>query len=281
MLASKSDIASNLITHFGKYIYRGGETPMKLSKTIMFLFLLVIVVSTLGCQAAQRPEPAGYDRTQNGFNNANRVGYDNTNPLNGGIEGFDQGLNRGGLFGRDNNMFGLRGDNDLMNGRAGNGSQNNSTSQLEQRIEQIAGVNDATVVTDGNTCYVGLDMDQNGNNRGMNNANNGRMNGTNGMNGMNDMNGHGMSGQFGQNGQARLTGQNQANQGMQIEQVKSRVRQVLAQDGRFSNIIISEDRDFGQQLGDIANQISTGRPVAEFGDALRDLGRTITPTRAR
>jgi hypothetical protein len=107
------------------------------------------------------------------------------------------------------------------------------------------------------------------NNNQFNNANNGRMSQNNRMNQNNRM------------GQAGITGQNQANQGMQIEQVKSQVRQVLAQDGRFSNIIISEDRNFGQQLGDIANQISTGRPVAEFGDALRDLGRTITPTRAR
>ena len=226
---------------------------MKLSRTIILSLLVVaVVVASFGCQAAQRPEPVRYDRAQEGGGVG--TGFDNVrtpgiaeDPMV--LDGDQRLVNEGrrGLMNGGANNLGLRDNADLMDGGLGRGgAQDDISRRLEQKVEQIAGVRNATVVTEGNTVYVGLDLDQ----QGAQGIRNGQMN-------------------------------NRQGQTADMSQIKQQVRQVVAEEGQFTNFIISEERAFTRELGGIANEIRTGRTATDFGNALRDLGRTITPAPTR
>ncbi|OEH85423.1 hypothetical protein BHU72_04860 [Desulfuribacillus stibiiarsenatis] len=235
---------------------------MKTQKIILLIILAAFVAfAVIGCQAADRPEPARYDRTQEGLRGPDRVGV---NPgFNAGTDDIrgirNNNLNRDATFddGFNNRggMFGMRDNAGIMGG----GAQDQMTRQLEARVEQIPGVNDANVVVDGATVYVGLDLDRRGQGDYMNDQARGA--------------------RFRMNQGNQGFGANQAGQAGNVENIKSQVRQVIMQDGNYSNVIISEERNFNQTLGGIANEIRTGRPVADFATNLQDLGRTILPTR--
>ncbi|OEF96763.1 YhcN/YlaJ family sporulation lipoprotein [Desulfuribacillus alkaliarsenatis] len=249
---------------------------MKISRIILLSLLVVaVVVASFGCQAAQRPEPARYDRAQDGVGGPlaefDRVA-DRDRNMGPGFDWDFHGVQdseryraetiRNGTLGGGFNNLGLRDNADLMDGGIGRGgAEQDMTRRLEHRVEQIAGVRDATVVVEGDTVYVGLDMDRNA-----------------GMQHQGARNDLGMQGvQNNRQAQFGRTGQNQIGQAGDAQQIKEKVRQLVNQETQFRNVVVSEDPGFTRELGGIANEIRTGRPVADFGDALRDLGRALTP----
>ena len=219
---------------------------MKLSRTVILsLIMAAFLVASFGCQAAQRPEPARYNnRTQNDTYRSDQVGFGMDNGYNHGNFNNQSDWGMPGI--RERNQNGWNSGN-FWNTDQNNGGNNELTQRLEQRVEQLAGVNDCTVVVQNDTCYVAIDGANNGANNGLNNGLNNRMN----------------------NGQtANTTGR-----------LEQQVRQICAQEGQFTNIVVSEDNTFGEGLNEIADEIRNGRPVNDFENALQDLGRDIMPTR--
>ncbi len=228
-----SIIPSELMRLLGNYMIEGVK-QMKLSRTIILSFIMAaFLVASFGCQTDQdqNPKPTRYNntRTQNDMYQSNQVGFGMDNGYNYGY--FDN-QNDWGMSGtREQAPNGWNSDN-LWN----NGGQNNElTQRLEQRVEQLTGVNDCTVVVQDDNCYVAID-DANNN-----------------------------------NGQT-------ANMTNRLEE---QVREICAQEGQFTNIIVSEDNTFGEGLNDIANEIRNGRPVQDFENALRDLGTNMMPMNFR
>ncbi|SKC83329.1 YhcN/YlaJ family sporulation lipoprotein [Maledivibacter halophilus] len=134
----------------------------KLRMLILTLSLVLIVSAfIIGCTPQQRPTPEKYGTRYYMDNNRYNVGYDRTSPYNYGQGNlpdnrmygfFDTGDNRRGI-GYDNIP-----NNMMIPSRTAANSQ--EVKRMEDSCKDIKGVNDVTVVRNGETAYVGVDKDQ-------------------------------------------------------------------------------------------------------------------------
>ncbi len=220
---------------------------MKLYRYALLALLVVTVMATsFGCDStADRPDPARYNQNQGNNHGVDQVGYgvdqDFRNVRDNRFNR-DTDVNDGFSFGRLGDMLGFGNNRNNNNNAMNENAQGDTmTARLEERVQQIAGVNDCTVVVEGDNCYVAVDTDNE------------------------------MLGQY--------EGMNNNATTVNFEQIKAQVRQVLSEEGQFNNIIVSEDQTFGDDLNTISNEIRSGRPVTDFEETLREMGRAMMPAR--
>lgn len=123
----------------------GGEIVKKLSLAIVSTML---VLSMTGCGTDQATNNQGGENMGHGNNMENHgVETKSMNPnTNSNINSYD---------------------NAIGNGNNGNGTSNNANQQndrhrqLTENIRNVEGVNDSTVLIDGDTMIIGLDLDNN------------------------------------------------------------------------------------------------------------------------
>jgi YhcN/YlaJ family sporulation lipoprotein len=128
---------------------------------IVLAFALVTAVMFTGCAPARRPMDTDTQYNRTGTNGTTNNQNDTALGNNWGTR--DLANNNGLDYNNTDNNLGYNNNNDAL----GNNVRLNTTTQnaddLERTIEQVQGVEDATVVISGNTAYVGLDLDNNTN----------------------------------------------------------------------------------------------------------------------
>ncbi|SHK26794.1 YhcN/YlaJ family sporulation lipoprotein [Paramaledivibacter caminithermalis] len=138
--------------------------------TIALSLVLIISAFIVGCTPQQRPVPERYGTKYYMNDNRYYTGYDTRNPYNYGQGNYrdNRMYNYGQGYTPDNRLYGFF---DIGDNRRGFGYDNipqgimnptrtstNSAevNRMENSCENIRGVTDATVVRDGDTCYVGI-----------------------------------------------------------------------------------------------------------------------------
>jgi len=127
--------------------------------------LLIVALFGAGCAPQQRPEPEKFGTR---FDLGNENARYNTNERNGWYDrsmdkyGYNPGRDYG--FYNNNGPEGYDGIPDNM-GRYGvnlyGGNERALRTRFEEAVEGINGVDDATVIVNNNSCYVGVDTDDN------------------------------------------------------------------------------------------------------------------------
>lgn len=137
--------------------------------SISLSVLLIMTVFAVGCAPQQRNEADRYGTRFDLGANDRGLNDGATNWNDRAMDKYGTNLNPGdtaryGTYGNPQANRGLNGqgtaDNtDNMNGNWGiNG--NSSRAQIENEVERIERVSDATVIVSGDTCYVGVDTDR-------------------------------------------------------------------------------------------------------------------------
>lgn len=128
-----------------------------MKKNILICLVIVVALAFAGCGGANigdndlndTPDLNGYDNNgyNNGYdnNNANNVGYPNNNSYTG--------VNPMGYGTRPIN-YGNRGNN------MANTNNQALARDVSRKIENMENVDDCSIVLDGNTCLVGLDISE-------------------------------------------------------------------------------------------------------------------------
>jgi len=125
---------------------------MKAFSVVMVLVLMITLLST-GCTPQQKPQPQRYGTT---------VDLGNRNDDNKMMDFFDGDYDvadRDSLPGNDMSYFSnpqYPMDVERNNKSVAN---RNSRARIESKVEEIANVDDATVIKNGKNCYVGIDSD--------------------------------------------------------------------------------------------------------------------------
>lgn len=134
--------------------------------TLTLSLVLIVSAFIVGCAPQQRPVPERYGTRYYMNNDRDNLGYDTRNgtrsPYNYG-QGNNIPDNRlYGFFdtGEGNRGFGTTGYNNIPQGQGITAPTRTATNsadvgRMESSCNQIKGVTDATVVRDGDTCYVG------------------------------------------------------------------------------------------------------------------------------
>ena len=183
---------------------------------------------------------AGYGGAETPSYYGGTTGYGN---YNNGMYGGNVGYGGYGGYGYDyRNTGGSNASGNYgLNNTAGTTQAGRTTQAdgIERSLEQIAGVDNATVVVSGNTAYVGLDTG--GDDRGTNV-------------------GYGPDGNV-----AALK--------------RSCAQRVRAADPNIKTVYVSTDNDFSNRLRRVGEGIRTGSPVSTFRNELDALIRGLTPDR--
>lgn len=140
---------------------------------IVLAFALMTAVIFTGCTPARRPYTPGQENNAN-YGNRTNFGSDYNNYTMGGDQLgirdngtglYNTGLNDGRIGNsmgnyNGNNPAGYNGNTIGFGGNQAGGTQ---ADTLARACEQVAGVENATVVVTGNTAYCGIDLDENTN----------------------------------------------------------------------------------------------------------------------
>lgn len=149
-----------------------------MSLTFVLIFSLVIFVGCTNEKAQEKPlqdieenidmNNGMGENAYNYENKSNRLyGYFGSENMGGGNKRLNRGIsNPGGNIGINGNYgFGVNpngsGSNVINNGmKVLTGSQSNLVRRLESNCNQVRGITDTTIVKNGNTCYVGCDLNK-------------------------------------------------------------------------------------------------------------------------
>ena len=187
----------------------------------------------LGYGAGNNAGYGGYDgyggySGYSGYNTGNNGGF-------GGYGDYYNGMNGG--YGIDYRNMG--GSNNSPNYGLNNTGGTTQADRLEKSVEQMTGVDDATVVVSGNTAYVGIDTDG-------------------------DVSGKKFS--YGNStGVAALK--------------QACAQKVRASNPQIQTVYVSTDANFGERLRRVGDGVRTGSPVNGFRNELNELVRRLTPER--
>lgn len=129
--------------------------------TLALSLVLIVSAFIVGCAPQQRPTPERYGTRYYMDNNRDNMGYDRTSPYNYG-QGNLPDNRLYGFFDTGDNRRGMGYDNIPQNMMTPTRTSANSAevNRMENSCENIKGVEDATVVRDGETAYVGVDKDE-------------------------------------------------------------------------------------------------------------------------
>lgn len=129
--------------------------------TLALSLVLIVSAFIVGCAPQQRPTPEKYGTRYYMDNNRDNMGYDRTSPYNYGQGNLPDNNRLYGFFDTGDNRRGMGYDNIPQNMMTPSRTSENSAevNRMENSCKNIKGVEDATVVRDGDTAYVGVDKD--------------------------------------------------------------------------------------------------------------------------
>ncbi|HYF84505.1 MAG TPA: YhcN/YlaJ family sporulation lipoprotein [Clostridia bacterium] len=153
----------------------------------------------------------------------------------GGYGGYNQGMYGG--YGNDYRNVG--GSNNSPNYGLNNTGGTTQADGIARSIEQMAGVDNATVVVNGNTAYVGIDTDG-------------------------DLTGRNIS-------YGNATGLDAVK--------RSCAQRVKSTDPRIQTVYVSTDADFFERLRSVGDRVKSGSPISGFRNELTTLIRGLNPVR--